>query len=77
MKDIINLSTDKGTNVLSLIGAAALSANQLPEGNLKTFILTLLSFAGCVVLYLIRGENHVIDESVPLEDVLKEGRDED
>lgn len=71
------MNTDKGTNVLAILGVAAVSMEQMPDGNLKSILLTVISILGCVVLYLIKGESKTIDTSKSLEDVVKEGRDED
>lgn len=69
------LSTDKGTTALSIIGLAATEVAHMPEGNIRSMLLTALSLMGCIVLYLIKGDSKSIDESEPLEDVLTKGRE--
>lgn len=76
MKQALNLGTDQGTNVLSILGFTAVTLSQMPDGNVKSILLTIISLAGCVVLYLIKGEKKEIDMSKPLEDVLREGRED-
>ena len=70
------LGTDKGTNVLSILGFTAVSISQMPDGNVKSILLTVVSLAGCVVLFLIKGDKQEVDESKPIEEVLDDGRDE-
>lgn len=76
IKDRLNLSTDKGTNVLATLTPVLTYVLGLPEGWVKQVLVAMCIVSITASLYLIKGDAVVeVNNTEALDDVLKEGRE--